>query len=332
MQEQRKALVEVDHLNMWFPVTKGALLKRKVADFKAVNDVSFTIHEGETLGLVGESGCGKTTTGRCILGFQQPTSGTIRFDGEDLSVLQNEKRRWLRRNMQIIFQDPYSSLNPRMTVKQIIGEPMAVHGMYKNPKDLEERVYELMELVGLNRSMAKRLPHQFSGGERQRIGIARALALNPRFIVCDEAVSALDVSIQAQIVNLFSELQKKLNLTYLFISHDLAVVRHISDRVCVMYLGHVVEIAPRDRLYESPMHPYTQALLSAVPIPDPELEATRSRMIIEGDLPDLKKEIRGCVFAGRCPYASEECWKVAPELKEACDGHMVACHKAAQRV
>jgi len=324
---KRKVLLDVQGLKMWFPVTKGVVFKRTINNIKAVNNISFYIDEGETLGLVGESGCGKTTTGRCILRFNTPTGGNIWYDGENLNQLQEKDLLRFRRNVQVIFQDPYSSLNPRMKVRTIISDPMIVHKLYQTKSALNNRVDELLEMVGLSTSMADRYPHQFSGGERQRIGIARALSLNPKFIVCDEAVSALDVSIQAQIVNLFSDLQKKLNLTYLFISHDLAVVRHISDRVAVMYLGHIVEIAGKDEIYANPMHPYTKALLSAVAVPDPILEEKRTRIILSGDAPDLRHQIRGCAFQTRCPEATEECSHCAMELHEKSPGHLVACLK-----
>lgn len=328
--EKNAPLVDVRGLKMWFPVTKGVVMKRTVGWVKAVDEVSFSIREGEALGLVGESGCGKTTTGRCILRFCSPTEGSIRFAGEDLLAMHTaEELKRLRRQMQVIFQDPYSSLNPRMTVGSIVSDPIIVHNMLQGTRKIRDRVVELLELVGLKAAMIDRYPHQFSGGERQRIGIARALALNPRFIVCDEAVSALDVSIQAQIVNLFSDLQARLNLTYLFIAHDLAVVRHISNRVAVMYLGHIVEIASRDEIYARPLHPYTRALLSAVAIPDPELERRRSRIMLSGDVPSPRQLSGGCVFHSRCPEKTERCESCSPPLVESGAGHYVACFKAA---
>ena len=279
-----KNLVEVNELKMYFPVTSGILFQRKIADVKAVDGISFFVREGETLGLVGESGCGKSTTGRAILQLYRPTEGTITFDGTVLNDVKGRSLRAFRRRMQMIFQDPYSSLNPRMSVSSIISEPMVIHGLYKG-RERQERVEYLLEQVGLNPYFAKRYPHEFSGGQRQRIGVARALAVEPEFIVLDEPVSALDVSIQAQIINLLEDLQNEFNLTYLFIAHDLAVVRHISDRVAVMYLGRIMELADRNELYENPLHPYTKALLSAVPITDPEVERARERIILVGDVP-----------------------------------------------
>ncbi|GBD11726.1 Oligopeptide transport ATP-binding protein OppF [bacterium HR23] len=318
-------LVDVQHLKMYFPVTRGVIFQRKIADIKAVDDVSFFIRRGETLGLVGESGCGKTTTGRCILQLYRPTSGSIFFEGIDLCKLKPSQLRPLRRKMQIIFQDPYSSLNPRMTAGNIIGEPLIIHKLVKNRREYRQRVAELLQVVGLNPYMADRYPHEFSGGQRQRIGVARALAVQPDFIVCDEPVSALDVSIQAQIINLLEDLQAQFNLTYLFIAHDLSVVRHISDRVAVMYLGHIVEIAERTELYENPLHPYTKALLSAVPIPDPIVEAQRERIILTGDVPSPLRPPPGCVFHTRCPVAVEECKRIVPQLQEVSKDHWVAC-------
>lgn len=321
-------LVEVDSLKMHFPVRSGLIFQRTVAHVRAVDDVSFFIRRGETLGLVGESGCGKTTTGRCILQLYRPTSGTITFDGEDLCAMNSKGLRQMRRRMQVIFQDPYSSLNPRMTAGNIIGEPLTVHGMAGNRAEYRERVAELLSVVGLSPSMADRFPHEFSGGQRQRIGVARALAVNPQFIVCDEPVSALDVSIQAQIVNLLEELQERFQLTFLFIAHDLSVVRHISDRVAVMYLGHIVEIASREEIYENPIHPYTRALLSAVPIPDPVLDAQRERILLTGEVPSPLNPPTGCVFHPRCPIAEERCSEVVPELREVATDHWVSCIKA----
>jgi oligopeptide transport system ATP-binding protein len=319
-------LLEVKNLQMYFPVTAGAIVQRKVADVKAVDDVSFTVHRGETLGLVGESGCGKSTTGRAVLQLYRPTAGTVNFDGTELTELKGGSLRHFRRRMQMIFQDPYSSLNPRMNVKNIVGEPMAIHGLHKG-SERDERIAYILNAVGLNPYFAKRFPHEFSGGQRQRIGIARALAVEPDFIVCDEPVSALDVSIQAQIINLLEDLQQEFNLTYLFIAHDLAVVRHISDRVAVMYLGHFVELADSNELYENPLHPYTKALLSAVPITDPELERTRERIILTGDVPSPLRPPSGCVFHTRCPIAIDECREEIPVWREIQAGHWVACHR-----
>ena len=321
-------LVEVDSLKMHFPVRSGLIFQRTVAHVRAVDDVSFFIRRGETLGLVGESGCGKTTTGRCILQLYRPTSGNITFDGEDLCAMNSKGLRQMRRRMQVIFQDPYSSLNPRMTAGNIIGEPLMVHGMAGNKAEYRERVAELLTVVGLSPSMADRFPHEFSGGQRQRIGVARALAVNPQFIVCDEPVSALDVSIQAQIVNLLEELQEQFELTFLFIAHDLSVVRHISDRVAVMYLGHIVEIASREEIYDNPIHPYTRALLSAVPIPDPVLDAQRERILLTGEVPSPLNPPSGCVFHPRCPIAEDRCSEVVPELREVATDHWVSCIKA----
>lgn len=326
--EDGQLLVEVRHLKMYFPVSSGVLVQHTVGHVKAVDDVSFVVRRGETLGLVGESGCGKTTTGRCILQLQRPTAGTVLFDGKDLCTLTERELRGMRRHMQVIFQDPYSSLNPRMTAGSIVGEPLLVQGLAPSHRAYRERVAELLALVGLRTSMADRFPHEFSGGQRQRIGVARALAVNPQFVVCDEPVSALDVSIQAQIVNLLEELQEKFDLTYLFIAHDLSVVRHISDRVAVMYLGHIMEIAVRDVLYASPLHPYTQALLSAVPIPDPEVDRERKRIPLTGEVPSPLNPPVGCVFHPRCHMATAECREVAPELREVQVGHWVSCIRA----
>ena len=318
-------LLEVRNLKMHFPVTSGILFQRKIADIKAVDDISFFIRKGETLGLVGESGCGKTTTGRCILQLYKPTSGDIIFEGQDLNHLDSSAMRAMRRKMQVIFQDPYGSLNPRMTCGDIVGEPLEVHKLTSGKGEYRDRVSELLQVVGLNPFMSDRYPHEFSGGQRQRIGIARALAVNPSFIVCDEPVSALDVSIQAQVVNLLEELQEQFALTYLFIAHDLSVVRHISDRVAVMYLGHIVEIADRLELYENPLHPYTKALLSAVPIPDPVVEMQRERIILTGDVPSPMSPPEGCVFHTRCPIAIDDCKLEMPELREVSENHWVAC-------
>jgi oligopeptide transport system ATP-binding protein len=320
-------LLEVRNLVKHFPVG-GGLFGGPRGIVRAVDGVSFTIHRGETLGLVGESGCGKTTTGRCILQLERPTSGQVIFEGRDLTTLDDAALRPLRRRMQVIFQDPYSSLNPRMTVGQIIGEPLAVHGLVPDAARRRARVQELLARVGLLPQHARRYPHQLSGGQRQRVGIARALALEPALIVCDEPVSALDVSIQAQIINLLEDLQAEYRLTYLFIAHDLAVVRHISDRVAVMYLGKIVELADRKSLYDAPLHPYTRALLAAVPIPDPELEARRERVVLKGEVPSPLKPPPGCVFHPRCPIAVERCRVEAPVLREVTPGHWAACHLA----
>jgi len=319
-------LVDIRDLKMYFPVSAGIIFQRKIADVKAVDGISFSIRRGETLGLVGESGCGKSTTGRCILQLYRPTGGQILFGGRDLTKVKGGELRGYRRKMQMIFQDPYASLNPRMSVGSIIGEPLAIHSLARG-RARKERVAELMRIVGLNPFYANRYPHEFSGGQRQRIGVARALAVEPDFIVCDEPVSALDVSIQAQIINLLMELQRQFALTYLFIAHDLSVVRHISDRVAVMYLGKLMELSDRNELYENPLHPYTKALLSAVPIPDPEVEAQRERMILVGDVPSPLRPPPGCVFNTRCPIAIEECQVHIPEWREVSHGHWVACHR-----
>ncbi|HXH23036.1 MAG TPA: dipeptide ABC transporter ATP-binding protein [Dehalococcoidia bacterium] len=319
-------LIDVKGLKMHFPVTSGFIFQKVIAVNKAVDGISFNVRRGETVGLVGESGCGKSTTGRCILQLYKPTEGSITFDGTELTDLRGNELRLFRRKMQMIFQDPYASLNPRMSVRDIIGEPLAIHNLAKG-KERNERVAELMKIVGLNPYYASRFPHEFSGGQRQRIGIARALAVEPDFIVCDEPVSALDVSIQAQIINLLEELQEQFQLTYLFIAHDLAVVRHISDRVAVMYLGKMMELADRNEIYENPLHPYTKALLSAVPIPDPLLERKRERIILTGDVPSPLRPPRGCVFHTRCPIAIDECRQEIPEWREVQPGHWVACHR-----
>jgi oligopeptide transport system ATP-binding protein len=318
-------LVEVRRLRMHFPVTEGVLLGRKVGEVKAVDGIDFTIQRGETLGLVGESGCGKTTTGRCILRLEQPTEGAILYDGSDIARLGRKELVALRRRIQVIFQDPYSSLNPRMKVGSIIAEPMQVHGVGGNARERAARVRELLALCGLNPAFADRYPHEMSGGQRQRVGIARALALEPEFIVCDEAVSALDVSIQAQIVNLLEDLRARFGLTYLFIAHDLSVVRHICQRVAVMYLGRIVELAECDELFDNPLHPYTQALLSAVPVPDPSVEATRAFRPVKGEVPSPINPPSGCVFHPRCAIAVEGCRQARPELRELRPGHWVAC-------
>jgi oligopeptide transport system ATP-binding protein len=320
-----RPLVEVRGLRMHFPVTEGVLLGRKVGDVKAVDGVDFAIYRGETLGLVGESGCGKTTTGRCILRLEQPTDGAILYDGVDISRLGRKELLALRRRIQVIFQDPYSSLNPRMKVGAIIAEPMRVHGIGGSARQRAVRVRELLSVCGLNPDFADRYPHEMSGGQRQRVGIARALALEPEFIVCDEAVSALDVSIQAQVVNLLEDLRARFALTYLFIAHDLSVVRHICQRVAVMYLGRIVELAECDELFDNPLHPYTQALLSAVPVPDPSVEATRAFQPVKGEVPSPINPPSGCIFHPRCPIAVESCRQARPELRELRPGHWVAC-------
>jgi len=318
-------ILDVRDLKMHFPVTSGIIMQRTVAQIKAVDGISFQVRRGETFGLVGESGCGKTTTGRCILQLYKPTSGQIFFDGVELSSLSSREMRAKRREMQVIFQDPYSSLNPRMTAGNIIGEPLIVHGLVENKAEYRERVAELLQNVGLNPYMADRFPHEFSGGQRQRIGVARALSVSPKFIVADEPVSALDVSIQAQIINLLEELQEQFELTFLFIAHDLSVVRHISDRVGVMYLGHLVELADRNEIYVNPLHPYTKALLSAVPIPDPVLDAQRERVLLTGEVPSPLNPPSGCVFHPRCPIAVDDCNQNTPELREVEPGHWASC-------
>jgi len=319
-----KKLVEVKNLKMHFPIRTG-FLRRVTGAVKAVDGVSFDIYEGETLGLVGESGCGKSTCGRAVLRLYEPTAGSIIIDGKEIAHAPFDKLRRLRPTMQMVFQDPQASLNPRMTVAAIIGEPLSEHSKMTG-KQRMERIYELLDAVGLNRDFANRYPHEFSGGQRQRIGIARALALNPKFIVCDEPIAALDVSIQAQVVNLLEELQDRLGLTYLFISHDLSMVRHIADRVVVMYLGKVAEIGPRDGLYEDPLHPYTQALLSAVPEPDPVSHDNANRTILQGDVPSPANPPAGCNFSTRCPRVMDICRRIDPEVREVKPGRFVACH------
>ncbi|WP_448335965.1 ABC transporter ATP-binding protein [Bellilinea sp.] len=320
-----EVLLQVRDLVKYFPIMRGTLIQRQVGAVKAVDGISFDIFRGETLGLVGESGCGKSTAGRSILQLYRPTSGSVLFEGVDLVKLKGEDLRKMRRRMQMIFQDPYASLNPRMTVGQIISEPLIIHGV-ANGKEAQERAEELLRLVGLNPAYTNRYPHEFSGGQRQRVGVARALALEPAFIVCDEPISALDVSVQAQVVNLLEDLQSQMGLTYLFIAHDLSMVRHISNRIAVMYLGVIVELADRHELYNHPLHPYTQALLSAVPIPDPVIEARRQRIILKGDVPSPINPPSGCRFRTRCPLADTICAEQRPEFREVQSGHWVACH------
>ncbi|HEU4449550.1 MAG TPA: ABC transporter ATP-binding protein [Gaiellaceae bacterium] len=321
-------LVRIENLKVYFPIKSGIVLDRHVGDIRAVDDVSFSIERGETLGLVGESGCGKSTVGRAILRLYEPTEGRIVFDGQDITHLSERELRPLRRRMQMVFQDPFASLNPRHSVGRIVGEPLRVHGIARR-RTAGKRVRELLEIVGLPGDAASRYPHEFSGGQRQRIGLARSLALNPDFIVCDEPVSALDVSIQAQIVNLLESLQRDFDLTYLFIAHDLAVVRHISDRIAVMYLGSIVEVSPADELYANPLHPYTISLLSAVPIPDPEVERERETILLAGDLPSPANPPHACRFHTRCPYVQEtRCREDVPPLRTLGSGHTVACHWA----
>ena len=317
-------LVEVQGLKQYFPVASGLFSKKYV---KAVDDVSFYVNKGETLGLVGESGCGKTTTGRSILRLHEPTAGKIIYDGTDITHV---NMRPYRKKMQIVFQDPYASLNPRMTIRDIVGEPIDIHKLAKDKKEREQMIIESLRRVGLNSDHAGRYPHEFSGGQRQRIGIARALAVNPQFIVCDEPVSALDVSIQAQIVNMFEELQQELGLTYLFIAHDLSVVKHISDRIGVMYLGKMVELASSNELTFHPVHPYTQSLISAIPIPDPQKARANKRIILEGDVPSPLNPPSGCRFRTRCKYATAKCAEVEPEFREVAPGHFAACHNLEQ--
>ena len=318
-------LIEIKNLSMYFPITKGIIRQQKIGEVKAVDGVNFFIRKGETLGLVGESGCGKTTLGRCLLQLIRPTSGEVYFEGVDLCTMASDHLRSIRQRMQIIFQDPFDSLDPRMTAGEIVAEPLRVHTRIRG-RELKEKIAELLQIVGLDPSMKERYPHQFSGGQRQRLGIARALAIRPSFIVCDEPISALDVSIQAQIINLLEDLQGEFDLTYLFIAHDLSVVRHISHRVAVMYLGKIVEVANRDALYRVAKHPYTIALLSAVPIPDPIVEASRERIILRGEIPSPIALPPGCNFHPRCPIGVEICQKEIPSLREIEEGHWVACH------
>lgn len=326
MPSSSDVLLHVDNLVKYFPIHSTSLFRKQSSFVHAVDGVSFDLYRGETLGLVGESGCGKSTTGRTVLQLYTPTSGSVVFDGVDLVKLKPEELRKIRRKMQMIFQDPYASLNPRLTVGDIIGDPLMVYQEARTKKEIEERVRNLLDLVRLNPSYINRYPHEFSGGQRQRIGIARSLALNPDMIVCDEPISSLDVSIQAQIVNLLVELQKRLNLTYLFIAHDLSMVRHICDRVAVMYLGVIVEVADRNEFYHNALHPYTKALLSAVTIPDPFVEETRKRTILIGEIPSPVNPPSGCRFRTRCPIAQPICAELQPEFREIRPGHSVACH------
>ncbi len=321
----RETLIRVDDLVMHFPIYRG-VIRRQVGAVHAVDGISFEIKQGETLGLVGESGCGKSTTGRTILQLYKPTAGHVYYRDTDLTTLKPEAMRWMRREMQMIFQDPYASLNPRMTLKEIVSQPLTAFDVASG-KDIDDRVAELLKLVKLNPDFAGRYPHEFSGGQRQRIGVARALALNPKFIVCDEPISALDVSIQAQVVNLLEDLQEVLELTYLFIAHDLSMVRHISDRVAVMYLGVIVELTDRNELYANPVHPYTQALLSAIPVADPVFSETHQRTVLQGDVPSPVNPPSGCRFWTRCPKADETCKQQKPELQPVRPGHFVACVK-----
>lgn len=318
-------LVELRDLRVFFPITRGLIFQRKIGDVKAVDGVSLMIQPGKTMGLVGESGSGKTTVGRTIVQLERPTSGDILFNGQSYSSMDKRQRRLLRRQTGIVFQDPYGSLNPRMSAGNIVAEPLRIHRLYKNRTDLQRQVGELFARVGLSPLMASRYPHEFSGGQRQRLGVARSLAARPSLIVLDEPVSALDVSIQAQVVNLLQDLQEEFSLTYLFIAHDLSVVRHISDTVAVMYLGKIFEVADHDVLYQNPLHPYTQALLSAVPTPSPRAERTRERIVLRGDIPNPANPPSGCVFNTRCPSAIEDCKSVVPELREIKPGHYSAC-------
>lgn len=322
-KNENDILIEVKNLKKYFVKNNG--LFKEDSYVKAVDDVSFFIRKGETFGLVGESGCGKSTTGRTIIRLYDVTGGQVIFDGEDISKLSEKKLKSYRKRIQMIFQDPYASLNSRMTVADIIGEPLDIHNIC-NGKERQEKIYELLNKVGLSKDHASRYPHEFSGGQRQRIGIARAIAVNPDFIICDEPIAALDVSIQAQVVNMLGDLQEELGLTYLFIAHDLSMVQHISDRIGVMYLGNLVEVSPSDEMYENPLHPYTKALLSAIPIPDPDYSLSNNREILEGDVPSPINPPSGCRFRTRCKFAAEKCSKVVPTMKDAGDGHMVACH------
>lgn len=325
MYQNGQVLIRVEDLRVHFPIMRGLFISRQAGAVKAVDDVSFFIQEGETLGLVGESGCGKSTTGRAILQLIKPTRGEVYYKDIELTKLKPSQLRELRPKMQMIFQDPYATLNPRHTIATIVSEPLEIHGMDKHQK-MRDRVVELLELVGLKSVHLNRFPHEFSGGQRQRIGIARALALNPSFIVCDEPISALDVSIQAQVINLLEDLQKELGLTYLFIAHDLSMVKHISHRVAVMYLGKIVELADRQKLFAEPLHPYTQALISAVPVPEPKIERKRKRIILEGEVPSPSNPPSGCVFSTRCPIAQAVCSEIEPEYRQIKPNHYVACH------
>ena len=330
MADQRTPLLSVQHLCKEFPVESGVFGKRfSKRAVHAVNDVSFDIYAGETFGLVGESGCGKSTTGRCIMHLTRPTSGTVLFEGKDVSKMSKKELKEMRRNMQFIFQDPYASLNPRMTIGEIVSEPLIIHNVMPDAKEREEYVRGLLDVVGLNPEHINRYPHEFSGGQRQRVGIARAFALKPKLIICDEPVSALDVSIQAQVLNLLNDLQKEYGTAYLFIAHDLSVVQHISDNIGVMYLGNMMEYADWKELYDRPHHPYTQSLLSAVPVPDPDIQATRKRIVLAGDPPSPIDAPSGCCFHTRCPMACEKCSQERPEFREVEPGHFCACHFAA---
>jgi oligopeptide transport system ATP-binding protein len=325
MTSSAELVLHVEKLVKHFPIMRGIIFQKQIGAIHAVDGVSFDIFRGETLGLVGESGCGKSTTGRAILQLHKPNSGKVLFEGVDLVTLEAKELRKMRRKMQMIFQDPYASLNPRMTIGEIIGEPLRLHGL-ADRKESDDQVVELLKLVGLNPAYANRYPHEFSGGQRQRVGVARSLSLKPSLIVCDEPISALDVSIQAQVVNLLESLQEQFNLTYLFIAHDLSMVRHISTRVAVMYLGWIVELGPREEVYDHPLHPYTKALLSAVPVPDPIVERKRKRIILEGDVPSPENPPSGCRFRTRCAIAAKICEEQVPEYREISTGHFVACH------
>lgn len=325
MNDHNMPLIEVKGLKKYFDINTGVFQTKKL---KAVDNVSFSVKKGETLGLVGESGCGKTTVGRTVLNLYKPTAGEIIYNGTGVKTKKDIAE--FRKHATMVFQDPYSSLNPRMTVSDIIGEPLDIHKMYSSKKEREEKILELMGHVGLNSEHASRYAHEFSGGQRQRIGIARSLALNPDFIVCDEPVSALDVSIQAQVINMFGELQEKMGLTYLFIAHDLLVVRHISDRIAVMYLGKMVELADAKEIYDNPLHPYSKSLLSAVPVPDPKIARENKRIVLSGDIPSPLNAPSGCPFRTRCAYATQKCAEAMPEFKEVSAGHFVACHRTAE--
>jgi oligopeptide transport system ATP-binding protein len=327
MTAETKPILEIRNLKKYFPIMHGTVIPRHVGDVKAVDDVSFDVRRGETLGLVGESGSGKTTVGRTVLRLYEPTAGRIIFEGQDLMLLSEGDLRRMRQRMQMIFQDPYASLNPRMTVGSIVAAPLEVHRVARG-RVKHDRVQELLDLVGLNPDFVNRYPHEFSGGQRQRIGIARALAVNPDLVICDEPISSLDVSIQAQVVNLLEDLQKELGLTYIFIAHDLSMVRHISDRLAVMYLGKIMELADRDEIYLRPLHPYTRALMSAVPLPDPDIAKKRKRIILEGDIPSPSNPPKGCNFSTRCPMVREHCREDEPEFREIQPGHWTACHYA----